>query len=225
MDITSETRMTYRELASALGVSEAVLKDRKYKATDFPKADHGHRYSVDEVCHWILRNTQKTSKLARGAEAILVEIGKNGEAQTASAPPPSAQPTQTLRLPGADFATNLDAFRQAVRDCHLRYLDALSSGEEVRIQATLKTWGLSLETLRKAEASVLEIERERGRLIPIDEVKQVQAAVWTGVKQKLLTLGARLAPTLVNVSSQKVIQDALETEARFILDDTKRRIQ
>ena len=216
--------MTYRELAGALGVSEAVLKDRKYKATDFPKADRGHRYCVEEVCRWILRNAKKNSKLAHGAECILLEIGKRG-GQTRKPPavrppsPPAERPT------GTDFATNLDAFRQAVRDCHLRYLEALDSGEEIRIQASLKTWGLSLETLRKAEASVLEIEKERGLLISLDEVKQIQASVWTGVKQKLLTLGARLAPGLVNVSSQKAIQDALDTEARIILDDTKRRIQ
>ena len=222
MDITSQTRMTYRELASALGVSEGVLKDRKYKATDFPKSDHGHRYSVDEVCRWILRNTQKSSKLAHGAEAILAEISKKDGVEQETA---TLLPVRQAKSTATDFATNLDAFRQAVRDCHLRYLNALETGEEAVIQATLKTWGISLETLRKAEASVLEIERERGRLIPLDDVKQVQAAVWTGVKQKLLTLGARLAPTLVNVSSQKVIQDALETEARFILDDTKRRIQ
>lgn len=216
--------MTYRELAGALGVSEVLLKNRKYKALDFPKADRSHRYCVEDVCRWILRNSRKGNKLSRGAESVLAEIGKS--AAKVSRPhakrPPS---TELKRLDDAEFSTSLSQFRQAVLDCRERYQNAIASGDELAIQIALKTWGVSMETLRKAEESVLNIERERGQLVPLAAAKEFQVAVWTAVKQKLLTLGARLAPTLVNISSQKMIQDALDTEARQILDDAKRRLE
>ena len=218
--------MTYRGLADALGVVPERLKALKYKSADYPQSDTSHKYDVAEVCRWILRNLSKGSKLRRNAAALLSSLGVEppGRKAAASTPAPRAAVSPSANAP-VGFADNLQAFREAVQDCHRRYLDAVRDGEEMLIQQALRTWGVSMETLRKAETSVLDIEKERGRLVPLATAKEFQVSVWTAVKQKLLTLGARLAPTLVNVSSQKIIQDALDTEARQILDDAKRRLE
>lgn len=77
--------------------------------------------------------------------------------------------------------------------------------------------------LRKltAEAALaeIELERERGRLVEIDEVARQVTAMLTNVRAKLLALPTKTSGLVLGLQTQREIKEVLDDAVREALDE------
>lgn len=71
----------------------------------------------------------------------------------------------------------------------------------------------------ETERLQLRLERERGELVPIDEVAQIVERQFGSVKSHLLSLPDKVSPVLVNRSSVKEINDLVREYVYEALDE------
>lgn len=86
-----------------------------------------------------------------------------------------------------------------------------------------ETGTLAEAKLRKltAEAALaeIELERERGRLVEIDEVTRQVTAMLTNVRAKLLALPTKTSGLVLGLTSQVQIKEVLDDAVREALDE------
>lgn len=197
--------LTARELSEALGVGIAMIT-RWVKEENCPR--EGKEYNLHAVCKWILANKPRSKCRPIARNILGLEI------QKAKPPRPEGKPEDQKQL-GLEAA--LDRLRNAEAKAHDKWegafdVDDPDSGNYFR------SWQQSLELLRKAEASLLELLRERRELLPTGEVKQWMGRQIETAKGRLLEIPAKVAP-LAEGMEWAELQQLLETEIREALKD------
>lgn len=72
----------------------------------------------------------------------------------------------------------------------------------------------------KAEKTQLEVDRMRGQLIDVQDVRRIWGSVISTAVQNLLHVGSKCAPMLVMMDNQEIIIDIISTAIRDALNDT-----
>jgi hypothetical protein len=194
--------LSTRELSEALGVGIAMIT-RWVKEEGCPR--DGTQYNLLQVCEWILANKPR-SKCRPLARNYL------GLDKQKAAPPKPAEKIEDQKL-GLEAA--LERLRNAEAKAHAKWesafdVDDPDSGNYFR------SWQQSLELLRKAEASLLEVLKERRELLPAGEVKAWLARNIEAAKGRLLEIPPKVAPTVEGMDWTQV-QQLLEDEIQEAL--------
>jgi len=194
--------LTAKELSEALGVGIAMIT-RWVKEENCPR--EGKKYNLHEVCKWILANKprSKCRPIARNILGLKTQKTKPGE---------KAEDQQQLGLEAA-----LERLRNAEAKAHAKWESAFNV-DDPDSGTYFRSWQQSLELLRKAEASLLELLRERRELLPTGEVKQWMGRQIETAKGRLLEIPAKVAP-LAEGMEWAELQQLLETEIREALKD------
>lgn len=96
---------------------------------------------------------------------------------------------------------------------------------DYNIAGTAKNDSASLEEIKarhetiKAEKTRLEVERMRGQLIDVQDVRKLWADIANTVMQNLIRLPSKIAPRLQMQSSVEMIADILDRDIRRILEE------
>jgi len=115
----------------------------------------------------------------------------------------------TCMDPGLDSA--LVRLRAAEVMAYQRWTKAVESGKAP--EAVFKSYAQALELLRKAEKNLLDLQKERGDLVPQADAKEWMLRRVIAAKTGLLDLPGKMAPQLEGLPWPK-IQRLLEKEIR-----------
>lgn len=131
---------------------------------------------------------------------------------TVQAPTGDAAATVSCLEPGLDSA--LIRLRQAEVMAFQRWTSAVDSGKAP--EAVFKSYAQALELLRKAEKNLLDLQKERGDLVPQANAKEWMLRRIVAAKTGLLDLPGKMAPQLEGLPWPK-IQKLLEREIRHAI--------
>lgn len=235
---TEDRFLSILRMAKALGCQRQNF-DYMRKKAGFPSPNEDGLYDMVKVCKFLVSHCEKRSVLFPKAAEWLArnDNEKNADASNSEKPSASAKkddgnndfPTQAkiaVEIKPSDagtlFLEQLTMFRQAVADCALAYNMAVRNGDAAQMGYLLKNWGAAFEQLRKAEESVIDIEKARGALIPADDARAAFTALCGNIRTNLLLLPSKLSHELLNQSSPKDVQSILEDEMRSILENLAR---
>nr|WP_320050742.1 hypothetical protein [uncultured Desulfuromonas sp.] len=209
--------LTGKELAEKLCVSDCQVS-RWYKNEGCPKTRR--RYDLVAVCQWILATKSPQSKVRYTAKKILSDLSVS---QPQSVPP--AEETEEENGPEGLQAA-LERLRTAEVKAHSKWQAAFSR-KDPDTENYFRVWQNSIELLRKSEASLLDVLKERRELLPASEVKAWLAKRIEMAKGRLLEIPAKVAPMTEDLEwpdVQKLLQqeiyEALEYLASSKVADT-----
>lgn len=229
------------ELATALSVSYRSI-DVASRRENFPKRDIAKKYDTIAVCEWVVNSSQRKSKMWHSAKSILANyrklstIAKN--VKKVSLPAPSAAALSSSKKQTAegvpvkvsipnpdnpddtgDFADILDKFRYAVNYYADKWQDAsVDSEDEDKASILIRNWSQAFDQLRKSEESVIAIKKQRGDLLPKEDVIAAFVSMATSIKSNLLIIPSKISHELLNQSKPGTVQKILEDELHDALD-------
>ena len=214
LDIPSEP-ITGKELASFLGVGpQQVTRWKKEEGCP----SQGKKYNLLEVCRWVLANKSHQSKARIAASSILnvEDIPRQGSGIS-----------DGLELKIKDSDLGLDEALQRLRfaevKTHQLWQQALAK-KDPDVTAYFRAWQNSLELLRKAEASLLDVLKERRELLPTSEVKTWLAKKIEMTKGRLLEIPAKVAPMTEDMEwpeVQKLLQQEIYEALEYLANDKR----
>lgn len=221
-------------IAACIGCSRQSIDQLKNRhRADFP-ARHGHGYYIGEVVEFLVSHAPADKgvhraaaswRLANPPEETKARKSKGKTAkQTADREAPMAEvmelppPSEILADGEGSFGDILRQFRAAISEMASFYRQAVLDQDNPSAAFFLGQWNKTFDTLRRAETSVLDIEKQRGSLLSRDEVVSLVVAMVANVRGKLLALPQRLAHELSGCTPGQVskvldeeIRDALES--------------
>lgn len=143
-------------------------------------------------------------------EAYAADNLERVEPKGETAPPIDA--VDACLNPGLDSA--LVRLRAAEVMAYQRWTRAVESGKAP--EAVFKSYAQALELLRKAEKNLLDLQKERGDLVPQADAKEWMLRRVIAAKTGLLDLPGKMAPQLEGLPWPK-IQRLLEREIRHAI--------
>jgi len=219
-------------IAASIGCSRQSIDQLKNKhRADFP-ARHGHGYYIGEVVEFLVSHAPADKGVHRAAASWRLanppDETKARRRKAAEKPaeedPPKAEPmelppaSEALTDDDGTFGDLLRQFRAAIAETANFYRQAILDQDSASAAFFLGQWNKTFDTLRRAEASVLDIEKQRGSLLSRDEAVSLVVAMVANVRGKLLALPQRLAHELSGCTPGQVskvldeeIRDALES--------------
>ena len=231
--------MSASEMAAVLGITQNTLNNHR-KRNGLPMASPG-KYDVEEVCRWVMTRPKRgkmwecasrwLAENADGAKRQRPKTKKRSEPKPEEPPkPPDAELPKTEPPKGEQaeaeasllFSPILDKFRRAVDYLADSFNEAVQQGDYGTAAVIMKSWVPAFDNLRKAEESVLELGKERGALLPKEDVQAAFVALATNLKNRLMVLPGKLSHELVNQRSANKIMEVLDAEIRECLESVGR---
>ena len=221
---------------SLLGIS--VNTFNRHRQNGLPYREAG-KYDVRQVCEWVLKQP-KRGKMWEHAMAWLSANGEQHDEKPKlkkSAPrkpepkspkkdkPQEDKPEELKHAErpakiddGLLFSPILDKFREAVDYLADSFNEAVKKGDFQMAAVIMKSWGPAFDNLRKAEESVLELGKQRGTMLPKEDVQAAFVAMAANLRNRLMVLPGKLSHELLNQSSSNKIMEVLDAEIRECLD-------
>lgn len=163
-------------------------------------------------------DAKKPAAKAAAKPAVAKPAAKPAAREQAAAPP-GITAKALDETPDEDFGAILDSFRRTVSESVRLCEQASLRGNETLLASRLKTTGVAVEQLRKAEQSILDIQLARKSSLPVDEVRVAFVALASSIRSKLLQLPIKLSHELAGTQSASEAQAILDEEIRMVLND------
>lgn len=225
------------EMARILGIS--VNTFNVHRRNGLPSARRG-KYEPEAVCRWAI-SQPRHGKMWESATLYLSALQRQGgrprngktlddgtgrqKITLSVVELPKTRPPDGEAAEGEKallFSPILDKFRNAVDYLAERFKEARQTGDYDGAAEILKAWGPAFDTLRKAEESVLELERQRAAMLPRDDVRAAFSAFTSNLRGRLLDLPRKLAHGLTNAKSADGVMMTLDAEIRGSLEAVAR---
>ncbi len=200
--------LTGKQLAEQLGISTGQVT--RWKKEEGCPTD-GQRYELVAVCKWILATKRPQSKVRTLAKKILADQG--------AAAPPAREKREKPSVVGLQAA--LERLRAAEVKAHDKW-EAAFDRDDPDAGNYFRSWNSGLELLRKSEASLLEVLKERRELLPASEVKAWMAKQIEQAKGRLLEIPPKIAPTVEGMTwgqVQQILDEEIREALKYVADD------
>ena len=230
--------IAYATLLEVIGVKSTSLGAVRREFPEFPKCING---KIDGIaaCECLAKGSTRTAvgqSIVTSATEILKNFKSSPSRQTLAArkdadptpaapvraptPEPVAAPKRMVKPPeelGLGASAALERMRVTEKQLNDLYIEQLDANDS-NAQTTFRMWKDLVDQLRKMEAEIFSIEKAKGSMIDMAEMKALIQSFVAPVRSKLMAMPAQVAEELAGRDAIEV-QEILETEIRKLLGE------